>query len=219
MADIPPTVRAADILNALGSASIVDVPPAAPQTISASQVQSVVAANTIAVGDFTAKDRARAAVHLTYFVGGIISFVILMVFLDYLTHMPTTPDNLATHQPVQQASPAPALPSPQGTPAIQQTTFIQKAAFSKTQAAQATPVSPGAPKTAATPSPGKTPLPEATPVFQVVTPKTPEENYVFVSNAIADRSSKMFDLIVVRALLPVFTALLGYIFGSQPSRP
>lgn len=115
MADIPPTVRAADILNALGSASIVDVPPAAPQTISASQVQSVVAANTIAVGDFTAKDRARAAVHLTYFVGGIISFVILMVFLDYLTHMPTTPDNLATHQPVQQASPAPALPSRRNT--------------------------------------------------------------------------------------------------------
>jgi hypothetical protein len=49
----------------------------------------------------------------------------------------------------------------------------------------------------------------------VVAPKTEADNFVSISNAIAERSSKMFDLIVSRALLPVFTALLGYIFASQ----
>jgi hypothetical protein len=30
-----------------------------------------------------------------------------------------------------------------------------------------------------------------------------------------DRSTKIFDLLVVKAFLPVFTAILGYIFGSR----
>lgn len=217
----PPTVPPTDILNALGSSTVsMDASPAIPPTDSATKVQSVVAANSIVVGEFTAKERARAAVTLAYFVLSIISAVILIVFLDYFFHMPATPDNMASGKPVQQASPMPGSPSPNGisspqsTSPIQQTTFVQEAAF-----LQATPIPGGAtPKTTGTPLQGKAASPEPTPVFSGVAPKTPEENYVFVSNAIADRSSKMFDLIVARALLPVLTALLGYIFGSQPSR-
>jgi hypothetical protein len=33
-----------------------------------------------------------------------------------------------------------------------------------------------------------------------------------------DRATKLFDLIVVRAFLPVFTAILGYVFGSRADK-
>ncbi len=228
MAAVPPSVSASEVLSALGNTNVaVAAPPKAPATVSSTQVQSVVTANSITVGEFTAKERARAAVKLTYFVGCIISFVIVMVFVDYLARMPATPDNSASNQPVPQTSPVPATPSPQATPSVQatatmqQTTFMHEAAFSQAPPEQATPVPPGTtPKPAAIPALIKPASPEASPVVQIVAtaPKTPAENYVFISNAIADRSSKMFNLIVVRALLPVFTALLGYIFGSQPAR-
>jgi hypothetical protein len=41
------------------------------------------------------------------------------------------------------------------------------------------------------------------------------ENLKSISDIAADRSIKLFDAIVSRALLPVFTAILGYIFGSR----
>jgi len=43
------------------------------------------------------------------------------------------------------------------------------------------------------------------------------ENLKTISDLAADRSIKLFDAIVSRALLPVFTAILGYIFGSRPA--
>src|SRR6185295_3810569 len=226
MSAAPPNISANQVLNALGNGNVAIAGPSAPPpTVSATQVQSVVSPKTIGVGEFTAKERARAAVSLAYFVGSIISFVVVMVFVDCLTRMPATPDNLASNQPVQQASHVPTTPSPtgtiQGTSAVQQTTFMQEAAFFQAPTEQAAPVPPGTTlKPAPNPLTGKTTPLEASAAAQAVAtpPKTPAENYAFISNAIADRSSKMFDLIVVRALLPVFTALLGYIFGSQPSR-
>ncbi len=41
------------------------------------------------------------------------------------------------------------------------------------------------------------------------------ENLKSISDLAADRSIKIFDAVVSRALLPVFTAILGYIFGSR----
>jgi hypothetical protein len=41
------------------------------------------------------------------------------------------------------------------------------------------------------------------------------ENIKTMSDLSADRSIKLFDAVVSRALLPVFTAILGYIFGSR----
>jgi hypothetical protein len=41
------------------------------------------------------------------------------------------------------------------------------------------------------------------------------ENLKTISDLAADRSIRLFDAIVSRALLPVFTAILGYIFGSR----
>src|SRR5688500_19367604 len=39
--------------------------------------------------------------------------------------------------------------------------------------------------------------------------------YKEFSDALGNRSSTLFDAIVSRALLPVFTLILGYIFGSR----
>ena len=45
--------------------------------------------------------------------------------------------------------------------------------------------------------------------------KAAVDNIKNMSDLSADRSIKLFDAIVSRALLPVFTAILGYIFGSR----
>jgi hypothetical protein len=41
------------------------------------------------------------------------------------------------------------------------------------------------------------------------------KNYTAVHGLAVDRATKLFDLVVVKALLPVFTTILGYIFGSR----
>ena len=41
------------------------------------------------------------------------------------------------------------------------------------------------------------------------------EAFTQMTAAVADKATSIFDSVVVRALLPVFTTLLGYIFGSQ----
>jgi hypothetical protein len=220
----PLTVPATDILTQFGNATVTpEAPQKPPENVSANEVQSEVNKNSIAVGEFTPEARDRAAVKLAYFVGCMISFVILMVFVDYLFRMPATPDNLASTQSAPQVSPAPSTPSPkatpsvQGTPPVQPIMFLQEAAFAQSPGGPPSPDRSAKPD--GSPAPEKPAQPEGSPGVQRTTAeKTPVENYAFVSNAIADRSSKMFDLIVVRALLPVFTALLGYIFGSQPSR-
>ena len=40
-------------------------------------------------------------------------------------------------------------------------------------------------------------------------------NYKDVSKTVLDQATSIFDLIVTKALLPVFTSILGYIFGSR----
>jgi hypothetical protein len=45
--------------------------------------------------------------------------------------------------------------------------------------------------------------------------KTAIENYRVLADAHVERATKLFDVVVVKALLPVFTAILGYIFGSR----
>ena len=42
------------------------------------------------------------------------------------------------------------------------------------------------------------------------------DNIKILNDLAVDRSIKLFDTIVARSLLPVFTAILGYIFGSRP---
>jgi len=41
------------------------------------------------------------------------------------------------------------------------------------------------------------------------------ENYRALSDVATERATKLFDLIVVKALLPVFTAIVGYLLGSR----
>jgi hypothetical protein len=41
------------------------------------------------------------------------------------------------------------------------------------------------------------------------------KNYKAVSDEVMDPISKIFDLYITKTLLPIFTAILGYIFGSQ----
>jgi hypothetical protein len=41
------------------------------------------------------------------------------------------------------------------------------------------------------------------------------ENYKFVHQMAFDRGINIFETIVAKALLPLFTAILGYIFGSS----
>lgn len=43
------------------------------------------------------------------------------------------------------------------------------------------------------------------------------DNYKDMRESATDDAAKLFDLIVAKALLPVFTAILGYIFGSRES--
>jgi hypothetical protein len=220
----PPTVTPNQILGVIGNAVNVQTPPPPPPTVTSTQVQVAAGGGGINVGVFTDRERAFAAINLSYFVGAIMTLVILLVFIDYLAHVPSTPGSEANNQPAQLASPTPTAPTPQPTPATQrtaeaqQTTFMREAAFSQTQTAQA--VTPAAPQPTgdASPSPAKTAppaSPASSPQAQVVAPKTEADNFVSISNAVAERSSKMFDLVVSRALLPVFTALLGYIFASQ----
>jgi hypothetical protein len=44
------------------------------------------------------------------------------------------------------------------------------------------------------------------------------ENFKLLNEASLERVTKLFDLIVVKAFLPVFTGILGYIFGSRVDR-
>lgn len=41
------------------------------------------------------------------------------------------------------------------------------------------------------------------------------DNYKTLSDLAAERATKLFDLIVVKAFLPTFTAILGYVFGTR----
>ena len=40
-------------------------------------------------------------------------------------------------------------------------------------------------------------------------------DYKALNELALDRATKLFDLVIVKALLPVFTTILGYIFGSR----
>lgn len=60
-------------------------------------------------------------------------------------------------------------------------------------------------------------LPATFPTDPTVTAETLQD-YKAASDIGVDRSSKLFDEVVVRALLPVFTTILGYIFGTQAVR-
>jgi hypothetical protein len=44
------------------------------------------------------------------------------------------------------------------------------------------------------------------------------DNFQALNAAALSRATELFDLIVVKAFLPVFTAILGYIFGSSGSK-
>jgi hypothetical protein len=48
--------------------------------------------------------------------------------------------------------------------------------------------------------------------------KAAMENLKTLNDASVESAVKMFDTIVARSLLPVFTAILGYIFGTRASR-
>jgi hypothetical protein len=41
------------------------------------------------------------------------------------------------------------------------------------------------------------------------------EHYTTVNGLAVERATSLFDLIVVKSLLPIFTALIGYLFGIQ----
>jgi hypothetical protein len=62
------------------------------------------------------------------------------------------------------------------------------------------------------------PLPPETSA-DAATGKAALETYKALNDLAIERSTKLFDLIVVKALLPVFTASLGYIFGTRASEP
>lgn len=44
------------------------------------------------------------------------------------------------------------------------------------------------------------------------------DGYKILTEAAQQRASNMFDTMVVKALLPVLTAILGYIFGARAQR-
>ena len=44
------------------------------------------------------------------------------------------------------------------------------------------------------------------------------ENFKALNDVALERATKIFDLIVVKAFLPVFTGILGYIFGSRSEK-
>jgi hypothetical protein len=41
------------------------------------------------------------------------------------------------------------------------------------------------------------------------------ENYKLLQQAILDPFTSLFESVVVKVLLPIFTSILGYIFGSR----
>ncbi len=41
------------------------------------------------------------------------------------------------------------------------------------------------------------------------------DSYKALNDLAVDRTIKLFDTVVAKALLPLFTAILGYIFGSR----
>jgi hypothetical protein len=41
------------------------------------------------------------------------------------------------------------------------------------------------------------------------------ENFKLISDVVWDRTSKTFDLIVIKALLPVFATIVGYLLGKR----
>jgi len=45
------------------------------------------------------------------------------------------------------------------------------------------------------------------------------ENYRTLNDVALSRATTLFDLMVVKALLPVFTAIVGFILGSRPREP
>src|ERR1044071_6741259 len=177
----PPTASANEILGMIGNAVNVQTPPPAPPTVTPQIVQGGGGGNGINVA-FTERERALAAINLSYFVGAVMTLVIVLVFIDYLAHMPATPLNAAMNQPAQQASPTPTTNTPQPSPTVQrtaeaqQTTLMREAAFLQAPAAQATP-SPQ-PTGDASPSTTKTASPTPSPTAQAAAPKTETENFV-----------------------------------------
>jgi hypothetical protein len=43
------------------------------------------------------------------------------------------------------------------------------------------------------------------------------ENFKLISEVVWDRTSRIFDLIVIKALLPVFATIVGYLLGKRSS--
>lgn len=56
---------------------------------------------------------------------------------------------------------------------------------------------------------------EATTQEQIDTTRAQIENYEAMREADQQRSRQLFEVIVAGTLLPVFTAILGYVFGTQ----
>jgi hypothetical protein len=197
----PKIVGPNEVLAALPKSNVGAAPP--PIEVSSKAVQAQGGAGGIFVSQ-TLTGTQLAGVKLAYFVGSIIAFVIVMVFVDFLFRTPSISDSLINNQTAQQGTTAKSLRSPQETPATE-AALLREAVLLETPAAQGKTTEP---------PPTEKPTKEE-PVVKAA-PKTPAENYAILSNAVADRSSKMFDLVVTRALLPVFTSILGYIFGAQP---
>ena len=64
----------------------------------------------------------------------------------------------------------------------------------------------------------RSPLAPALPTDPAVYNATAKDliaDYKSLNELALDRATKLFDLVVVKALLPVFTTILGYIFGSR----
>jgi hypothetical protein len=59
------------------------------------------------------------------------------------------------------------------------------------------------------------PIAPRIPDFSTAQAKTAIENFKALNDVNLDRATRVFDLVVVKAFLPVFTAILGYIFGSR----
>jgi hypothetical protein len=59
------------------------------------------------------------------------------------------------------------------------------------------------------------PLPTIPPMADANTTKAILENYKSLQQIVLEPYTTLFDSIVVKVLLPVFTSILGYIFGSQ----
>jgi hypothetical protein len=51
--------------------------------------------------------------------------------------------------------------------------------------------------------------------FKLDEQKLAIENFKLISDVVWDRTSRTFDLIVVKALLPVFATIVGYLLGKR----